>query len=817
VDWVSFATDQVIVRPYSGLSWYRKHFTLDASYAGRKVFLEFQGIRDMGTFYVNGKALGFMEDEISPAGVDITSAVQFGADNVLAVQITGNDLEKDQTYVPGYVFDWSTTSFYPMFGGLYTDVDLIVTDPIHQTLPLWRNLQTQGVYVYATNIDTLAKNATVTVESEVANESTAAQMVTLSVDIYDATATKVATFAGTATSVAAGAKMVLKASTAMTGVHFWAPNYPYLYTARSSISVGGNITDVTDNPLGIRKLSWSPTNGMKWNGHSTFVAGFAPREVMDWPGTGIPQDWMTEYDYLLMRQANHFFVRPMHVAPRRHMVESADRLGIVMVVPAGDGEGCYSTADWPQHPAVMRNVMIYFRNNPSVTYYEGCNSPLSTTELADMKAARDMWDPHGQRYVGARDSNQSIPYEYGSAMDGTARSTTWPMWSAEYSREESPRRVWDKYTPTWDPHSMAYVTGGYVKVASPSYGGTLETTNGNGIAEYPLCDFRQNSMESKTLCNIFKFWQGYAYSNFVEDPATRTGSGVQIGEARIIFADSKTDGRMKDTEVARVGGCLDGARLPKEDFYALRVGASLTPDITILGHWNYPAGTTKNMYIIASCGQGGTTPSTVTLDTYQPDGTTLIKAYTGAIDMAMGQPNHYVWTFPNVAFQPGVIKATATCGGNMVSDQKVTTGPVAALRLTPLYGPQGWFADGADIVMVDVEAVDSNGQRVPTDEANVTFTHTGAGTWIGGYNSGVRQSIFKDNVWTEGGINRLFVRSTTTAGMYNITATRQGLPPVSVTLNSTAFPVDANGMTTAKSQRYNVSLGTEPTAIADPN
>jgi beta-galactosidase len=494
-----------------------------------------------------------------------------------------------------------------------------------------------------------------------------------------------------------------------------------------------------------------------------------------------------------------------------------------MVVPAGDGEGCYSVPDWPQHPAVMRNVMIYFRNNPSVTYYEGCNSPLTAAQLGDMKAARDMWDPHGQRYVGARDSNQSVPYEYGSAMDGTARSTTWPMWSAEYSREESPRRVWDAYTPTWDPHTMAYVTGGYVKVASPTYGGVLETTNGNGIANYPLCDFRQNSMESKTLCNIFKFWQGYAYSNFVEPVGTRTGSGVQIGEARIIFADSKTDGRMKDTEVSRVGGALDGARLPKEDYYALRVGASTVPDITILGHWNYPAGTTKTMYVIASCGRTGQDPtkqaafpSAVTLGTYGMGGTTLIKSYTGAIDMAMGTPNQFVWTFPNVAFQPGVVKATATCGATMVTDQKVTTGAVVGLKLTPVYGPQGWFADGADIVMVDVEAVDAAGERVPTDEANVTFTHSGAGQWIGGYNSGVRQSLFKDNLWTEGGINRLFVRSTTTPGTFTITATR-GTMSAMVTLTSTAFPIDANGLTQATSQRYDVSLGTEPTPIADPN
>jgi beta-galactosidase len=169
-----------------------------------------------------------------------------------------------------------------------------------------------------------------------------------------------------------------------------------------------------------------------------------------------------------------------------------------------------------------------------------------------------------------------------------------------------------------------------------------------------------------------------------------------------------------------------------------------------------------------------------------------------------------------VAFQPGSIKAVGTTGSTTVTDQKVTAGPVAALKLTPVLGPKGWFADGADIAMVDFEAVDANGVRVPTDQADVTFTHTGAGVWIGGYNSGVRQSKFKDDLWTEAGINRVFVRSTTTAGTFTITATRTGLPPAMITLTSQPFPVDPTGLTQQKAQRYEITLPAEPAPVADP-
>jgi beta-galactosidase len=265
---------------------------------------------------------------------------------------------------------------------------------------------------------------------------------------------------------------------------------------------------------------------------------------------------------------------------------------------------------------------------------------------------------------------------------------------------------------------------------------------------------------------------------------------------------------MKDTEVARVSGTVDGSRIPKEAFYAMAVAASRVPAIAILGHWNYPAGTTKTVYVIANTDQ-------VTLSTYDPKGN-LIKTYPGAIDTSSGAPSHYAWAFPGVAFQPGSIKAVGTSGTATVSDEKVTTGAAAALKLTTTVGPKGWFADGADIAMVDFEVVDAAGLRVPTDEANVTFTHSGAGVWIGGYNSGVRQSKFKDSLWTEAGINRVFVRSTTTAGTFTIGASRPGLTSASVTLTSQPFTVDSTGLTQQRSQRYQLALPPEPTPVADP-
>ena len=60
---------------YKGLSWYRKHFKLPARLAGHRVFLEFEGMRQAGDIYLNGKQVGLYENGVTAYGIDITDAV----------------------------------------------------------------------------------------------------------------------------------------------------------------------------------------------------------------------------------------------------------------------------------------------------------------------------------------------------------------------------------------------------------------------------------------------------------------------------------------------------------------------------------------------------------------------------------------------------------------------------------------------------------------------------------------------------------------------------------------------------------------------
>jgi beta-galactosidase len=150
--------------------------------------------------------------------------------------------------------------------------------------------------------------------------------------------------------------------------------------------------------------------------------------------------------------------------------------------------------------------------------------------------------------------------------------------------------------------------------------------------------------------------------------------------------------------------------------------------------------------------------------------------------------DRYLFTFPETTFAPGELKAVAKQDGKIVAtDSKRTAGAPVALRLTALTGPGGLRADGSDIALIDVEAVDAQGQRCPTVQPRVDFTFAGPGTWRGGYNSGKLDSTNNLFLDLEAGINRVAVRAARSPGKLTITARSAGLAAATVEINSTAF------------------------------
>ena len=360
-------------------------------------------------------------------------------------------------------------------------------------------------------------------------------------------------------------------------------------------------------------------------------------------------------------------------------------------------------------------------------------------------------------------------------------------------------------TPPATAHK--YVTGGYFAVAS-DYHRSIGLNGGRGdfIGNYFLNGkidagyFRLQSSEDMVLENLAKYYARYARSPFVQDPAVSKTEGVMVGGAKIIWSDSVTDGRMRDMEVARVSGAVDGARLPKEVFYGLQVAQNTRPQVHVVGHWNYPAGTVKPVYVAANTAK-------VKLQTLDPSGKVVKDYGFGRNDFARArndQVNHYCYRFENVAWQPGTIRATGydATGKGRCHGGEIHRGPPrrAQAHADASAPAENFYADGSDVAMFDVEVLDAAGNRCPTFEDRVDFTCSGEGVFLGGYNSGIRYST--NGHLTDGLSSQCRVRhqpglrsGDPPRRRIHLNVSRPGLSPASQTIASTPVAVQGGLMT----------------------
>jgi beta-galactosidase len=722
----------------TGIAWYRKHFTLPADDADKKTFLEFEGIRMAGEFYLNGKFVGRHENGVSAFGFDITTFLRPG-ENVLAVRIDNSWDYKEKT--TGSAFQWNDRNFYANYGGINKNVYLHVTGRLYQTLPLYTNLRTTGTYVYPTDIDIKNRSARVTAETEVRNEYYTARNFSYEVVIDAPNGKTIKTIEGGKFTLAPGETRTVSASDKLAGLNFWSWGYGYLYDVYTVLKADGKEVDTLKTRTGFRKTEFA--NGLfKLNDRTLQLKGYAQRTTNEWPalGNAVPP-WMSDYSNRLMVESNANLVRWMHVTPWKQDVESCDRVGLIEALPAGDSEKDVDGRRWEQRLEAMRDAIIYNRNNPSVIFYESGNKGVSEAHMAEMKAIRDKYDPHGGRASGSREMLDSKVSEYGGEMLYINKSARQPVWAMEYSRDEALRKYWDEFSPPFHKE------------------GDGPPHNGTDASAY---NHNQDAQAIENVVRWYDYWEA------------RPGAGKRVssGGVNIIFSDSNTHHR--GAENYRRSGEVDALRIPKDGYFAHKIMWNgwvdvEDPDIHILGHWNYAPGTKKNLYVVSSAER--------------------VELFVNGKSMGFGeQSSRFLFTFKDIEWKPGYINATGyTKGGKRVEEVIETAGKPAAIRLTTRTAPGGLKADGADIAVVDVEVVDKNGNRCPTALNMIDFSLEGEGEWRGGIAQGADNYILAKSLPMEGGINRILVRSTRTPGEVLLKASAAGLPSASVRLTSKPF------------------------------
>ena len=778
----AFNEDEAFARDIADLTdticWYRKHFSLSHDDIQGKVFVEFEGARQGADIWLNGQKVGFSDNGVMAFGFDLTPYVKEG-ENVMAVRCDNSWTYRDRTLDSRY--QWNDKNFNANYGGLPKNVYLHLTGKLYQTLPLYSSLGTTGTYVYATDFDIAHRKAVVHVESQVRNEDSRPRSFRLFAKVINADNYVAAIIPGETVTLQPGETRTVSIQSELDGVHFWSWGYGYLYTVKtylaeegaydSSINLNSRNDEVTTR-TGFRKTHFG--EGKIWlNDRVIMVHGYAQRTSNEWPAVGISVPaWMSDYSNHLMVESGGNLVRWMHVTPWKQDIESCDRVGLLQAMPAGDAEKDVEGPRWTQRTQLMRDAIIYNRNNPSILFYEGGNESISREHINELKAIRDQYDPFGGRAVGSREMLDINDSEYGGEMLYINKSKKHPMWAMEYCRDEGLRKYWDELSYPFHKEGDG-----------PLYRGK------------PAFDYNHNM--DRMAIEMVRRWYDY----WLERPGT--GKRVSSGGVKIVFSDTNTHHRGESNY--RTSGVTDAMRIPKDAFFAHQVMWTgwvddEKPRTHIIGHWNYPEGTTKPVYVVSNGEE--------------------VELLLNGKSLGRGQRSyHYLFTFDSIAFAPGKLVAVSYDkeGQEMSRHQLETAGEPHHLRLSAIENPEGFKADGADMAIVEVEVVDKEGRRCPLDDRMIHFTLTGEGQWRGGIATrrntdfqvdltatpqGLLDAANKKNLSdnyvlstslpVECGVNRVLVRSTTNPGDIRIYASAEGMgKPVDVTLHTQAVDMPA--------------------------
>jgi beta-galactosidase len=352
---------------YRGDGWYRRHFDVPAAWAGKRIFVQFDGANRSAEVFVNGHRLGQHRGGFARFRFDVTSALETKGSNVLAVRVN-NDSRDNMAPV---------SADFTFFGGLYRAVSLVATDPVHIDL---LDRAAPGVYVRQQQVT--ADAAELELQVKLANDAETAADVTLRTTIAAADGAPVQTVE-TRTSLAALARGETRSRLLLSHPHLWNGQAdPYLYRVRTEVVVAGAVRDAVTLPLGLRFFSVDPARGCSLNGRYLDLHGVNRHQ--DRPGKGWAVSEADEReDFAMIEELGATMVRQSHYQQSQLWNDLGDGRGMVMwaelayVNDARDNREFFENAKEQLRELIRQNL-----HHPSILFWSIGNE----TFVRDSKA-----------------------------------------------------------------------------------------------------------------------------------------------------------------------------------------------------------------------------------------------------------------------------------------------------------------------------------------------------------------------------------------------------------------------------------------------
>ncbi len=729
-----------------GTGWYRKTFALPASYKGKKVFIDFDGVYMNSTVWINGHRLGTRPYGYISFRYDMTPYLHYGdRKNVLAVRVDNSRQPASR---------WYSGS------GIYRNVWLVVTDPLH--IAHW------GVYITTPGIS--QDRARVSVQTKVVIPDGEKRRFRLENIIYDADGRKVASAKQEGSPAGHGTE-TLTMELEVPAPVLWSDEHPYLYRVVTRLAADGKVVDDQETALGIRSFRFDPDKGFFLNDRHVKIRGVCNHHDLGALGAAINTRALQRQLEILKGMGVNA-IRTSHNPPAPELLDLCDRMGFLVMDEAFD---CWKRAKRPYdyhlyfdawHERDLSAMVLRDRNHPSVIIWSIGNEipeqhssegAVIGKELAAIVRGLDKTRPVTSAMNNPEHENNSL-----------ARSGACDLIGHNYHINN-----WEKFHEVFP---------GAVFIAS-------ETTSAiatRGHYDMPSDSvFRWPDREARKIVNLARkknkevdFMQLFREKGIMNPDFTCSSydnccvpwGSTHEATWKIVKRNDFISGMFIWTGFDYLGeptpypwparssyfGIVDLAGFPKDAYYMYKSEWTDEDVLHLLPHWNWQKGDTVDVWAYTNCDE---------VELFL-NGRSLGKR------SKQGEELHLMWRVP---WQSGELKAVGHRKGKELTDVVKTAGTPARLVLQP--DREEIHADGKDLSFVAVTVTDKNGVPVP-DAANlVQFKVDGAMT-IAGVDNGCQTSMesFKaDHRKAFNGKCLVILRSSGKAGSTTLTATSPGL------------------------------------------
>lgn len=517
-------------------------------------------------------------------------------------------------------------------------------------------------------------NATLELGTIVENHDGANHQASVHWEIKDSSGSTVATAEAPAQTVPVDGSATYTATAKLHHPALWSPETPVLYTAIVTVTSGGATHDAEQVNFGVRSIRFDANKGFFLNGKSTPIQGTCNHQDHAGVGVALP-DRLQYYRAAVLKTMGCNAVRTSHNMPTPEWVEACNRLGLMMMCETRTMSTNPSATD------ALTLMIKRYRNSPCVIIWSMGNeewmlqkSPIGTRVMEEMVRHSHELDP--TRLCTAA-VNGAYKGGISDALDVEGFNYNLPKID-EYHKTHPDRPLLGSETASALSERSIYRTDPLRNWMSaydtnqPGWGETAE-----------------------------QWWQFYAAREFLPGGFAWTGFDYR-GEPTPYSWPS----------ISSYFGIVDTCGYPKDTFYYYQSAWGNKPVLHLFPHWNFTGE------------EGNSIPVWVysNLDEVElfVNGKSLGR-------QKMPHLSHVKW---NVKYEPGSIEAHGFRNGKIVlKTRRETTGDPVSIRLTA--DRTTIHADGEDLAIVRVEALDAQGRFVPTANQLIQFKVTGDGALIG--------------------------------------------------------------------------------------